>query len=179
MSDESMLYFAMEYVEGKELRPILRSDKSSRRFNPEVKKKILSQIVDALRYMHTKGIIYGDLKSANIIILKDNTIKLIDFGLSLWIPPHQSTSSVSSFKKSFAIDWFLFGVLLFEFATDGKVFRDYCPDPEKWRKLQRRIKCPCSVVECDLINALVLEKGHQLSEEAYLDLIYNHAYFKS
>lgn len=179
MSDESMLYFAMEYVEGNELRPILRREKSSRRFSTEEKKRILLQIVDALRYMHTKGIIYGDLKSANIILLKDNTIKLIDFGLSLWTPPHQSISSASSFKNSFAIDWFLFGVLLFEFAADGKVFRDYCPDPIHWRKLQRKIKCPCSKLECDLINALVLERSRPLSEDTYLDLIYNHTYFKS
>lgn len=45
-------------------------------------KIIMAQIIQALFYLHSKGIIYGDLKAENILISKNGTIKLCDFNLS-------------------------------------------------------------------------------------------------
>jgi len=50
-------------------------------------KKYVTEILRALEYIHSKGIVHADIKLANICLHKDSdgeeTIKLIDFGLSL------------------------------------------------------------------------------------------------
>jgi serine/threonine protein kinase len=43
---------------------------------------ISAQIIDCLIYLHSKGVIYGDLKAENILISHNGTIKLCDFNLS-------------------------------------------------------------------------------------------------
>ena len=68
----------MEYIEGRTLTEFIAE-------NPPkgVRKRIFSELLDAVDYLHKKGIIHNDLKPDNIIISRNsNTLKLIDFGLS-------------------------------------------------------------------------------------------------
>ena len=68
----------MEYVDGRTLEDFLAE-------NPplDLRRRALDQILEAVAYMHRKGIIHNDLKPANILITRvDNTVKIIDFGLS-------------------------------------------------------------------------------------------------
>lgn len=68
----------MEYVEGRTLDKFLQESPSKQDRN-----RIFLQLLDAVGYIHRKGLIHNDLKPQNIIItLKDNDLKLIDFGLS-------------------------------------------------------------------------------------------------
>ena len=72
-------YLAMELVNGIEL-----SEKWPD-FAPKEQIKMLSilaKIADAIAYAHEQGVIHGDLKPSNIIITKENTPKIIDFGLA-------------------------------------------------------------------------------------------------
>ncbi len=39
----------------------------------------------SLVYLHTKGVFYGDMKPQNILIFKNQSVKLGDFGMSLEI----------------------------------------------------------------------------------------------
>ena len=43
---------------------------------------IIAQVIEALLYIHSKDIIYGDLKAENILIANNGTVKLCDFNLS-------------------------------------------------------------------------------------------------
>lgn len=68
----------MEYVEGQTLTEFLTTKPSL-----ETRRKIFSQLLDAVAYLHKKGIIHNDLKPDNILIASEGErLKLIDFGLS-------------------------------------------------------------------------------------------------
>lgn len=45
--------------------------------------KFRIQILQALHHIHSHGIIHGDIKTANIIVTKDDNIQIIDFGASI------------------------------------------------------------------------------------------------
>lgn len=68
----------MEYIDGRDLREFLAE-------NPprQLRKRVLDQLLTAVSYLHSKGVVHNDLKPENILITyQDNTVKLIDFGLS-------------------------------------------------------------------------------------------------
>ena len=68
----------MEYIDGTTLNDYLATNPSS-----QTRKRIVAQLLDAVRYMHIKGVVHNDLKSENILISnKGENVKLIDFGLS-------------------------------------------------------------------------------------------------
>ncbi|KAI9206892.1 PCRan1 kinase, partial [Polychytrium aggregatum] len=55
-------------------------------FPEDVVKEVFLQLVDALGYCHSKGIYHRDLKPENVLISRDFSIKLTDFGLSTFEP---------------------------------------------------------------------------------------------
>src|ERR1700722_19645913 len=72
------LYFVMEYIDGTDLRKILRGPG----LNPDQALLVVGQICDALHAAHSQGVIHRDIKPENILITKDGYVKLADFGLS-------------------------------------------------------------------------------------------------
>lgn len=68
----------MEYVNGTTLNDYLATNPSL-----QSRKRIIAQLLDAVRYLHIKGVVHNDLKPENILISnKGENVKLIDFGLS-------------------------------------------------------------------------------------------------
>lgn len=68
----------MEYVDGVSLTEWLKKDRGLKE-----RLKVATQILDAIEYVHEKGVVHRDLKPDNIIISRiGNSVKLIDFGLS-------------------------------------------------------------------------------------------------
>lgn len=65
--------------------------KSNRCIKPDLIQKILWQLLQALKCMHEAGIAHNDLKPLNILINRDGTLKLTDFGLSEWVDPVRTT----------------------------------------------------------------------------------------
>lgn len=68
----------MEYIDGVTLTEFLAQNPSKK-----LRQRTVEQLLDAVAFLHRKGIIHNDLKPENILITKvDNTLKIIDFGLS-------------------------------------------------------------------------------------------------
>jgi serine/threonine protein kinase len=67
-------YLVMEYIDGKPLSGPLTVEEVQR---------LATQIAAALSEAHRRGILYRDLKPANIMITLDGTAKLLDFGLAI------------------------------------------------------------------------------------------------
>ncbi len=73
-------YYVMDYVYGENLRE--RLERTRLPLSEGEVKNILPQVLDALNEVHAKNIWHLDLKPANIMIDRQGTVKLIDFGAS-------------------------------------------------------------------------------------------------
>ncbi len=81
-TDEGIVYFAMEYLEGQDLSKSLRPGPLSW----DRTKDIFMQLCDALAAAHEKDIIHRDLKPDNVFLVhqsgNDDFVKLLDFGIA-------------------------------------------------------------------------------------------------
>lgn len=78
-SENGTAYYVMGYIEGKSLRDLVKENGP---LDESLALKYISQICEALRYVHSKNRLHLDIKPGNIMLDgKDNAI-LIDFGVS-------------------------------------------------------------------------------------------------
>ncbi|MHC4946147.1 MAG: serine/threonine protein kinase [Planctomycetota bacterium] len=71
--------FIMEYIEGDDLNDLVRKGMI---FNEDAALYIVLQAGKALEYMRTQNILHRDIKPGNIMLKKDNMVKLIDLGFA-------------------------------------------------------------------------------------------------
>jgi hypothetical protein len=71
-------YLLMEFVDGVNLRHLLNTGS----IHPKEALAIVPQICDALQYAHDQGIVHRDIKPENILLGKNGTVKIADFGLA-------------------------------------------------------------------------------------------------
>lgn len=73
------LYLAMEYVEGQDLTKLIQSHSE---INFADTLAIMIDLLRVMEFVHSRNIVYCDIKPQNILYNSERTIKLIDFGLS-------------------------------------------------------------------------------------------------
>ncbi len=72
-------YLVMELLEGQPLEAVIKE----RVVLPLVEKvRIMRQVAEGLAYAHIQGVIHRDVKPANIMLLRDGSIKIMDFGIA-------------------------------------------------------------------------------------------------
>ncbi len=76
---EGRLTLVMELVEGKSLRKVIEDEAP---LDERDAIRIIIQVLRALDYAHSKGLLHRDIKPENILIDKSGTVKLTDFGLA-------------------------------------------------------------------------------------------------
>ncbi len=76
---EGSPYLAMQYLEGASLDSILRSGQPLSLLQ---KVDIIIEACHGLSYAHQKGIVHRDIKPGNIMVLKDASVKIVDFGIA-------------------------------------------------------------------------------------------------
>ena len=132
---KSRPYFVMEYLEGQTLSELLRSVKPL----PEPDAvKIASRICEALRYMHSQGVVHRDLKPQNIMLCNDGTIRIMDFGIAraqsarrltfvgftptMGTPDYMAPEQVRGSRGDQRTDIYSLGTILYEMVTGEPPF---------------------------------------------------------
>lgn len=82
-------YLAMEYIAGRSLKDELAGGPLPLARLTEY----AGQLAEALDHAHRRGILHRDIKSANVYLSAENTIKLLDFGLAKAIQESEETKS--------------------------------------------------------------------------------------
>ncbi|WP_372366502.1 SUMF1/EgtB/PvdO family nonheme iron enzyme [Candidatus Uabimicrobium sp. HlEnr_7] len=91
--NHSTFYMVMEYIEGKNLYSLIEEKE---RLSSRHVLSIAKGITKALVYSHKQGIVHRDIKPTNIIITKDQKIKITDFGMAKIV---NSVSDISQLDK--------------------------------------------------------------------------------
>lgn len=79
--DDDVVYMTMEYLEGKPLDKLIKESYPAP-FEKEQALHIIDGISKGLEYAHSHNIIHSDLKPGNIYVTKNNTVKVLDFGIA-------------------------------------------------------------------------------------------------
>ena len=121
------LFMVMELLDGQTLHHKLRI---SGRVAPKVACDILWQVADAVRAIHARAIVHGDIKSENIFLLGGpgpRRVKLLDFGLSRpdrgaaggvdGTPEYLAPERVRGEPASVASDVYALGIVAYELLT--------------------------------------------------------------
>jgi CRP-like cAMP-binding protein len=72
-------FIIMEYVEGDSLKSVLRKEG---KLSPSRTVELLLQICAGLGHAHEKGVVHSDVKPGNIVLHKNDRVKLVDFGFA-------------------------------------------------------------------------------------------------
>lgn len=79
-SSEGVHYLIMEYIEGRTLKEVIQR---KGKLSPDEALDYVSQILSGLAHAHSYGVVHRDIKPQNIMITKENRVKIMDFGLAL------------------------------------------------------------------------------------------------
>ncbi len=92
----AVIHVVMDLLKGQELEDAV-TEQPNGRFPEPVAKRIMHQLLDAVAFMHTKGVIHRDLKLENIVLKeKDDydTVTIVDFGLAKVLRTRQTSAGV-------------------------------------------------------------------------------------
>lgn len=149
---EGTPYFVMEYVEGRSLKEFLSR---GMHFNLQMTLHITSQLLSALDYSHSHGVVHRDVKPANILLTEEDTVKIADFGIArmeesdftatgrvMGTPQYLSPEQRAGQKTDARSDLYSTALVLYELLTGDKPFagqhhssKNYRLTPEHLAKL--------------------------------------------
>ena len=125
-------YIAMDLMTGEELSRSLEA--GARMALPQVV-RVTEQLLAALTYAHEAGVVHRDLKPSNVFVLRDGTIKVVDFGLAriessqltetgavLGTPAYMSPEQFLGLPVDARSDLFSVGVILYQMLTGDRPF---------------------------------------------------------
>lgn len=182
---DSHLFFVMEYLNGGDL--MFHIQKSGR--FPEARARFYAaEIWSGLNFLHKKGIVYRDLKLDNVLLDFEGHIRIADFGmckLQIFLdrtadtfcgtPDYMAPEIIKGLKYNQAVDWWSYGVLLYEMLTGQSPFSGCDEDELFWSICNERPFIPryLSQEATDvLVNLLEKDSGkrpsgHEIAMHAF------------
>lgn len=82
VEDDDGAFIAMEFIDGSVLADALPRGG----FDPVTATAIASELAGAIAHAHDRGVVHRDLKSANLMLTRDGSVKVLDFGLARRLP---------------------------------------------------------------------------------------------
>ncbi|WWC91546.1 uncharacterized protein L201_006492 [Kwoniella dendrophila CBS 6074] len=133
--DQLNVYMLLSYIPGGELFSHLRR---AGRFSADVTRFYLASIILAIEYLHSRDIIYRDLKPENLLLDRYGYLRIADFGFAKIIednrtftlcgtPEYLAPEIVLSQGHGKAVDWWALGILAFEMLAGYPPFFDDHP----------------------------------------------------
>lgn len=130
--DSRNLYLVLEYISGGELFTFLRR---SGRFPNHVARFYAAEVTLAFEYLHSKNVVYRDLKPENLLLDSHGHIRITDFGFAKLIPEnitwtlcgtpdYLAPEIIQSKGYGKAVDWWALGILIYEMVAGHPPFFD-------------------------------------------------------
>jgi serine/threonine protein kinase len=145
---KSRPYIVTEYLSGCTLAHLLQA---TRPLPEKDALKIASLLCDALQHMHDHGVIHRDLKPQNVMICRDRSIRIMDFGIArddrlrritrvgntptMGTPDYMAPEQVRGKRADQHTDIYNLGALLYEMLTGAIPF----PNENPWAALNARV----------------------------------------
>ncbi|MCB1757484.1 MAG: serine/threonine protein kinase, partial [Gammaproteobacteria bacterium] len=133
--EHELNYLVMEYVPGQSLKAY---GKGQKLLPPYRAIEVIMECCKALDYAHARGIVHRDIKPANIMLGKDGSVKLLDFGIAvsttgddgpnavgptLGTPNYMSPEQIRGKSLGPASDFYSLATVLFEMLTGKQLFK--------------------------------------------------------
>ncbi len=128
-------YIVMEFIRGRELASHFEAGDY---FDLPEAVRIMGELLDALAYAHSQGIVHRDIKPANVMIDETGRVKLTDFGVArvsdantdrtqpgtmVGTPSYMSPEQILGMAVGSRTDLFAAGVVLYQFLAHDKPFK--------------------------------------------------------
>jgi serine/threonine-protein kinase len=128
-NDGPTYYIVMEFIEGQDLKKIIKTDGA---FSPDRALNVAIQICAGIGFAHRAGLVHADVKPQNILVTKDDIVKVTDFGIAqalsggesgekqavVWGSPHYfAPEQARGEKPTPASDVYSIGIVMFEMLT--------------------------------------------------------------
>jgi beta-lactam-binding protein with PASTA domain/tRNA A-37 threonylcarbamoyl transferase component Bud32 len=153
--DEGSWFIVMEYVEGRNLRDIIRSEGQ---MDPARTAELGAEVAAALAAAHAQGIIHRDVKPANVLISADaGTVKVADFGIAraagarqgltmpgtvLGTATYLSPEQAQGAEVDFRTDVYSLGMVLYEMLAGKPPFTGDSPVAVAYQQLSQTAPPP-------------------------------------
>jgi len=154
--DAGQVFLAMEYVQGRTLRDLLRE---RGRLTAQETLSILAPVLAALSAAHTAGLVHRDVKPENVLLADDGRVKVADFGLAraaashtttsattligtvAYLAPEQVTRGVADARS----DVYAAGIMAFEMLTGRPPYDGDTPISVAYRHAHETVPAPSSM----------------------------------